>query len=131
MRPANSDPHSRICVFTVRLKTNLILSYPKIHRKEGNDQESIQLPDTFRSKTPKGKKDAPKVTASQSKHYKQKTKRTVSTINGQTAIQNIKKKITNTYTQRHKMTYIVDHSRCTVLESSVKILLGVGRLKPC
>ena len=41
---------------------------------EGNDQESIQLPNTFHSKTPKGKKGAPKVTASQSKHYKQKAK---------------------------------------------------------
>ena len=45
---------------------------------EGNDQESIQVPNTFHSKTPKGKKGAPKVTASQSKHYKQKAKRTVS-----------------------------------------------------
>ena len=41
-------------------------------RKEGNDQESIQLPNTFRSKTPKGKKEALKATTPQSKHYKQK-----------------------------------------------------------
>ena len=47
-------------------------------RKEGNDKESIQLPNTFRSKTPKGKKDALKVTAPQSKHHKQKPKTTVS-----------------------------------------------------
>ena len=33
-----------------------------VNRKEGIDQESIQLPNTFRSKTPKGKKDALKVT---------------------------------------------------------------------
>ena len=33
---------------------------------------------TFCSKTPNGKKDAIKVTAPQSKHYKQKAKRTVS-----------------------------------------------------
>ena len=46
------------------------------NRKEGNDQESIQLPNTFRSKIPKGKKDALKVTAPQLKHYKQKAKRT-------------------------------------------------------
>ena len=46
-------------------------------RKEGNDQESVQLPSTFRSKTPKGKKDALKVTAPQSKHYKQKAKRAI------------------------------------------------------
>ena len=58
-------------------------------RKEGNDQESIQLPNTFRSKTPKGKKDVLKATASRSKHYKQKAKRTVSFPKiGQTAIQN-------------------------------------------
>ena len=49
-----------------------------INRKEGNDQESIQLLETFRFKTPKGKKDALKETAPQSKHYKQKVKRTVS-----------------------------------------------------
>ena len=49
-----------------------------VNRKEGNDQESIQLPNTFRFKTPTGKKDALKVTALQSKHYKQKAKRTVS-----------------------------------------------------
>ena len=49
-----------------------------INRKEGNDQESLQLPNIFRFQTPKGKKDALKVTAPQSKHYKQKAKRTVS-----------------------------------------------------
>ena len=32
---------------------------------EGNDQESIQLPNIFHSKTPKGKKDAHKVTVPQ------------------------------------------------------------------
>ena len=47
-----------------------------LNRKEDNDQESIQLPNTFRSKTPK--KDALKVTAPQSKDDKQKAKRTVS-----------------------------------------------------
>ena len=80
-------------------------------RKEDNDQESIQLPNTFRSKTPKGK-DA--VTAPQSKHYKQKAKRTVSSPkNDQTAIQN--KIIPKTYMQRHSMTDIVNHSRSTAL----------------
>ena len=38
-----------------------------INTKKDNDQESIQLPNTFRSKTPKGKKDDFKVTAQQSK----------------------------------------------------------------
>ena len=61
-------------------------SFKILNRKEGNDQESIQLPNTFRSKTPKGKKDALKATAPQSKHYKQKAKRAVSFQNiGQTA----------------------------------------------
>ena len=58
-------------------KRNILLN-KCINGKEGNDQESIQLPNTFRPKTPKGKKDALKVTAPQSKHYKQKAKRTVS-----------------------------------------------------
>ena len=49
-----------------------------VNRKEGNDQESIQLLNTLRSKTPKGKEDALKEMAPQSKHYKQKAKRTVS-----------------------------------------------------
>ena len=38
------------------------------NKKEGNDQESIQLPNTVRSKTPKEKKDALKATAPQLKH---------------------------------------------------------------
>ena len=49
-----------------------------LNRKEGNYQESIQLPNIFRSKTPKRKKGALKVKASQSKHYKQKAKMAVS-----------------------------------------------------
>ena len=81
-----------------------------VNRNESNDQESIQLPNTFRSKTPKGKKDALKVTAQQSKYYKQKAKRTVSFPKiGQTAIQN--KYYTRTYMQRHTMTETVNHGR--------------------
>ena len=49
-----------------------------MNRKEDNDQESIQLPNTLRSKTLMAKKDALKATAPQSKHYKQKAKRIVS-----------------------------------------------------
>ena len=49
-----------------------------INRKEGNDQESIQLPKHLPSKTPKGNKDALKATVPQSKHFKQKAKRRVS-----------------------------------------------------
>ena len=73
------------------------------------------------SKTRKGKKDALKATAPQSKHNKQKVKRTSSfqTI-GQTAIQNAN--FTRTYMQRHTLTKIVNHSRNTALERTVKIL---------
>ena len=86
-----------------------------VNRKEGNDQESIPLPNTFRSKTPKGKKVAPKVTAPQSKHYQQKAKRTVSSqTNGQTDIQN--KNFTKTYMQRHTVIDIVNRSRSIALE---------------
>ena len=91
-----------------------------INRKEGNDQESIQLPNTFRSKTPKGKKDALKATELQSKHYKQKAKRTVSFPKiGQTAIQNKKNQDI-----RHTKTEIVNHSRSTALNRSVKYYWG-------
>ena len=64
----------------------------------------------FPSKTPKGKKDALKATTPQSKHYKQKAKRTDI---GQTAIQ---------ISLGHTMTEIVNHSRSTALERSVKSL---------
>ena len=97
-----------------------------INRKEGNDQESIQLPNTFRSKILKGKKHALKATAPQSKHYKQKAKRMVSFPKiGQTVIQN-KKKITRTYMQRHTNTERVNNSRITALDRSVKYNWGWG-----
>ena len=60
------------------------VGFKGVSRREGNDQESIHLPNTFRSKTSKGRMDAFKVTAPQSKHFKQKAK----PKNGQTAIQN-------------------------------------------
>ena len=47
-----------------------VKKYTTVNRKEGNDQELIQLPNIFRSKTPAGKKGALKVTSPQSKHYK-------------------------------------------------------------
>ena len=47
-----------------------VKNYTIVNRKEGNDQELRQLPNTFRSKTTTGKKDALKVTSPQSKHYK-------------------------------------------------------------
>ena len=60
-----------------------------------------------------GKKDTLKATAPQSKHDKQKAKRTVSfKKNGQMA------------TQRYTMTEIVNHNRSTALERSVKHYVG-------
>ena len=79
-----------------------------ITRKEGNDQESIQLPNTFRSKTPTGKMDALKATAKKKKKKKKIEKN---------------KKYTKTYMQRTTVTEIIKHSRSTALEQSVKILL--------
>ena len=58
-----------------------------VNRKEGNVQESIQLPSTFRSKTTEGEGDALKVTAPESKHYMQKDKKdSFFPKNSQTAI---------------------------------------------
>ena len=56
-------------------------------RKEDNDQESIQLPNTFRSKAAKGTKDALKVTALQSNTTSRKPKGQFRPKNGQTDIQ--------------------------------------------
>ena len=44
---------SCICMLCIPIRIALYLS--SANRKEGYDQESIQLPNTFRSKTPKGK----------------------------------------------------------------------------
>ena len=110
-----------------RRNTWLSTDYPA-NRKESNDQESIKLPNTFHSKISKGKKDALKVTASQSKHYKQKAKRTVSS-KGQFLQKKMAKRLskiknfTKTYMQRHTLTDVVNHSWSTALERSVKLLL--------
>ena len=77
------------------VQTTKALADKVLNRKEVNDQESIQLPTACRSKTPKGMKDALKVTAQQSKHYKQKAKRIVSSQ------KMANKKINKTYMQRH------------------------------
>ena len=64
----------------------LVGKYP--NRKEGNDQESKHLPNTFRPRHQR-EKNALKATAPQVKQYKQKAKRTVSSqIIGQTNIRN-------------------------------------------
>ena len=63
------------------------------------------------------------------RHYNQNTTNRMpkgpflSQTSGQTAIKN-KKKISKTYMERHTMTEIVNHSRSTTLERSVKTLLG-------
>ena len=74
----------------------------------------------------KGKEDALKATSSQSKHYKQKAKRTVSFAKiGQTAIQN--KNFPNKYMQRHKMTKIRRLQQKHRLGMVCKILIwGLG-----
>ena len=61
------------------MRNNESKKYPlqNFNRKEGNDQESVHLPNSFRSKEPKGQKDELKVTAPPLKHYKRKAKRTV------------------------------------------------------
>ena len=64
-------------IFRLQMKISATLFSATLNRKEGNDQESVQLPNTFRSKAPKRKKDALIVMAPQSEHYKQKAKRTV------------------------------------------------------
>ena len=79
------------------------------------------------SKTPKRKKGALKATVPQSKHNKQKAKRTLSfPKTGQTAIQTKQKKIFRTYMQRDTMTEIVNHSRSIALERSVKFCWVAG-----
>ena len=102
------------CSHILRVATN---------RNEVNDQESIQLPNTFRprhlpSKTPKGKKSAIKA-----RHHNQNTT-SRNPKNGQTAIHI--KNFTN-FMQRHTMAEIVKHHRNTVLEQSVNFFpRGVG-----
>ena len=85
----------------------------EIIKKEGNDQESIQLPNTFRPRHLWERR-----THLKQRHHNQNTtsrkpkgqflsrKR-----NGQTASRN--KNVTRTYMQRHTITEIVNHSRST------------------
>ena len=80
------------------------------------------------SKTPQGKKYARKATTLKSKHYKQKAKMTLSFP--KQWLSKIKKSPGHIYIQRHTMTEIVNHSRSTVLERSVKYYWSVKNLKP-
>ena len=96
-----------------------------MNRKEGNDQESIQLPNTFHSKTPRHQRG--RRTHIKKWHHNQNT--TSRKLKGQVlpkkwpnGYQN--KKFTKTYMQRHTLTDIVNHSKSTALEQSVKVLLG-------
>ena len=97
-----------------------------INRKNGNNQRSIKLPNTFRSQTPKGKKDGLKAMTPQSKHYKQKAKRTVSFPNiCQTAIQN--KNFTRTYMQRHTDSKPQQKHRLKTVNKYIITARGWGR----
>ena len=89
----------------------------KIKRKEDNDQESIQLPNTFLPRHERERRHH-----NQNNTGRKPKDRLFSQKNCQTAIQN--KYFTRTYMQRHSMTEIVNHNRSTALERSVKILRG-------
>ena len=107
-----SHPGSLLCVLCSQGQPVLILFiYSGIicrtSRKEGNDQESIQLPNTFRPRHQRERR-----THLKQRHHNQKAKRIVSFPNTcQTATQN--KTFTRTYMQRHTTTEIVNHSKST------------------
>ena len=97
--------------------SNVLVS---VNRKEGNDQESIQLPKTFRPKHPRERRTHLKQQHHNQNITSRKTKgQYLSQKIGQMAIQN-KKKFTRTYIQRHTMIEIVNlpHS----YESEVKVV---------
>ena len=89
------------------------------NRKEGNDQKSIQLHSTFRPRHQRERR-----THLKQRHHNQNISNRKP--KGQFLFQNIcqmaiqNKNFTRTYTQRHTMTEIVNHSRSTTLERSVK-----------
>ena len=93
--------------------------------KEGYDQESIKLPNIFRSKHQRERR-----TFLTQRHHNQNTTsrkpkgQFLSQKDGQMAIQN--ENCTRTYMQRHTMTEIVNHTKSTTLERSVKYV-GKGR----
>ena len=102
-----------LCYYPVHMKCS--------NRKEGNDQEWIQFPNTFRPRHQKERR----MHLKQRHHNQNTTSQKGSFVPkiGRMAIQN--KSFTRTYMQRHTMTEIVNHCRSTALEWSVKILLGV------
>ena len=100
---------------TAPLGTDLCLLY-FLNRKEGIYQESVQLSNTFRSKTPKGKKDALKATAPKSKHCKQKAERTVSCPKMAKRLSKIKH-FTKTYMQRMSVQIFYENTVLFILHS--------------
>ena len=93
------------------------------NKKESNNLESIQLPNTFRRRHQRERRT----------HLKQRHQNTTSSSQkdnffskkiGQTAIQN--KNFTRTYMQRRTTIEVINHSRSTGLERSVKIFLRGG-----
>ena len=91
-----------------------------LDRKECNDQESIQLPNTFCSKTrkEKEKKDAPRAKGHNQTTTSRKPK-------GQFLSQKLAKRLSKVKKFTRE---IVNHSRRSALERSVKILLwGLNR----
>ena len=98
------------------------------NRKEGNDQESVQLPDIFRPRHHRERRT----------HLKQRHHNlniTSRKLKVQLLLQKMAKRLSkNKFHQdihaRHTMTEIVNHSRSAAPERSVKILLeewGEGR----
>ena len=88
-----------------------------VNRKEGSDQESIQLPNTFRRRFRRERR-----THVKQRHHNQTT--TSRKPKGQFLSQNIdhraiqNKIYTRTYMQRYTMTKVVNHSRSVALERS-------------
>ena len=94
-----------------------------LNRKEGNDQEPIQLPNTFRPETKRERR-----THLKQRHHNQNTtsrkpKQQFLSQKLAERLSKIIKKITRAYMQRHTTAEIVNHSRSTALERSEKILL--------
>ena len=96
-----------------------------MNRKEGNGHESIQLPNTFRSRHERERRTHLKQGHHNHNTTSRKPKEQFPFPHiGQTAIEN--ENFTRTCMQRQTMIEIVNHSRSTALERSVRILLGEG-----
>ena len=111
-----SNYSSDSCLYQIRAEK--YSSEKIINRKEGNDQEPIQLPKTFR---PRHQRE--RWTHLKQRHHKtlqaESQKDSFFPNNGQVTIQNIN--FTRTYMQRHTLTEMVSHSR-----SSKNLTAGKG-----